>query len=125
MTMYEGEYNFDIGLARYLITLNAQDMIELPDCSNMDFVQFVEVCETFGFEQMLDDMANYCLTVGIHFLPDFFEALLHTYGLFHNRVTHSWMVFTARWNRSQLTLLHQYFHEHHEYDEFSTGRRSC
>ena len=39
----------------------------------------------------------------------------------HNRVTHLWMVFTAWWNRSQLTLLHQYFHEHHEYDELITG----
>ena len=95
MILYEGEYNFDLGLARCLITLNAQDVIELPDCSNIDFVQFVEVCETFGFEQMLDDMANYCLTVGIHFLPDFFEALIHIYGLFHIRVTSLWMVFTT------------------------------
>ena len=39
----------------------------------------------------------------------------------HNHVTHLWMVFTAWWNRSQLTLLHQYFHEHHEYDELITG----
>ena len=44
MILFEGEYNFDLGLARCLITLNAQDVIELPDCSNIDFVQFVEVC---------------------------------------------------------------------------------
>ena len=121
ITMYEGDYTFDIGLARHLITLNAQDVIDLPDCANISLLQFVEICETFGFEQMLDAMAEYCLRVGIHFLPDFFEALIHTYGLLHNRVTHLWMVFTAWWNRSQLTLLHQYFHEHHAYDDLSTG----
>ena len=87
ITMYEGDYTFDIGLARHLITLNAQDVIDLPDCANISLLQFVEICETFGFEQMLDAMAEYCLRVGIHFLPDFFEALIHTYGLLHNRVT--------------------------------------
>ena len=94
ITMYEGDYTFDIGLARHLITLNAQDVIDLPDCANISLLQFVEICETFGFEQMLDAMAEYCLRVGIHFLPDFFEALIHTYGLLHNRVPHLWMVFT-------------------------------
>ena len=75
----------------------------------------------YTFDSFLKGGIMICLRVGIHFLPDFFEALIHTYGLLHNRVTHLWMVFTAWWNRSQLTLLHQYFHEHHAYDDLSTG----
>ena len=101
--------SFDAALVKHLILLNTQDTDDLPDFKLVDVGQFGHICAYYSFKRMLGLMTKFCLTTGIHYFPEFFEAMVFNFSIDHPSTDSLWRMFTVLWNQSQKVLLDDYF----------------
>ena len=100
---------FDATMVKHLILLNARGKDELPDYKLVNVGQFVHICAYYSFDRMLDLMTKFCLTTGVHYFPEFFEAMVFNFRIYHPSIASLWRMFMVLWNQSQKVLLHEYF----------------
>lgn len=89
------------GLCVYLIVLNSMDVPVLPSFEKTNVQSFVEICSYYGFNTMLDQMVQFCVDTGLHFLPQCLEALINEFGVSDYRVLHLSELFQALWDTHQ------------------------
>ena len=78
--------NFNLDLCIDLIWTNCQDKPALPDFQRTDFGEFLDIWLYFGLESMLNKMEDFCLTLGLTYLPDYFGVIYRKLIPRHPRV---------------------------------------
>ena len=78
---------FDATLVKHLILLNGRGKDELPDYKLVNVGQFVHICAYYSFDRMLD------LMTGVHYFPEFFEAMVFNFRIYHPSIASLWRMF--------------------------------
>ena len=99
--------NLDVCIA--LIWANCQDKPTLPDFQRTDLGEFLDISLYFGLESALDNMEDFCLTLGLTYLADYFGVLYRKLTPRHPRVKSLLNEFAMRFTLCTTYRFSKYF----------------
>ena len=82
---------FDTALVKHLI-LNSRGKNDSPEFNLVNVGQFVHICAYHSFDRMLDWMTKLCLTTSIHYFPEFFDAMVFNFRIYHPSTASLWRI---------------------------------